>query len=78
MEKIQEKVTWKLYELLAEEKNIFSKAKIWCDGHLPIRQIIVGPSKDAELMKESIIQYKNNKYWMKSIEVKVSEIPYRD
>ena len=76
--KNQEKVTWKLYELLAEEKNIFSKAKIWCDGHLPIRQIIVGPSKDAELMKESIIQYKNNKYWMKSIEVKVSEIPYRD
>lgn len=74
----QEKVTWKLYELFAEEKNIFSKAKIWCDWHLPIRQIIVGPSKDAELMKESIIQYKNNKYWMKSIDVKVSEIPYRD
>lgn len=76
--KNQEKAAWKLYELFMREKAIFAQTKMWCDGHLPIRQIIVGPCKDEELMKKSIIQYKNNKYWMKSIDVKVSEIPYRD
>lgn len=76
--KNQEKAAWKLYDLFMREKAVFAQTKLWCDGHLPIRQIIVGPSKDAELMKKSIVQYRNNIYWMKSIDVKVSEIPYRD
>lgn len=51
--------------------------KIWCDGHMPIRRIIIGPSKDAELMKASVEEYIKTKYWMKDIEVNISKIPLR-
>lgn len=51
--------------------------KIWCDGHLPIRKIIVGPSKDAEYMVRSIEEYKKTKYWMRDIKVEISQIPLR-
>lgn len=51
--------------------------KIWCDGHMPIRKILIGPSKDAELMKASVEEYKKTKYWLKDAEVKISKIPLR-
>lgn len=76
--KNQERVMWRLSQTLDMKRGIFKNVKVWCDGHLPLRQIIVAPGKDAELMRKSILQYKNNKYWMKYIDVKVSEIPYRD
>lgn len=76
--KNQESVMWRLSQMLSVKREIFKNVKVWCDGHLPLRQIIVAPGKDAELMRKSILQYKNNKYWMKYIDVKVSEIPYRD
>ncbi|MDE6024088.1 MAG: DUF2971 domain-containing protein [Lachnospiraceae bacterium] len=76
--KNQERVMWRLSQMLNVNRGIFKNVKVWCDGHLPLRQIIVAPGKDAELMRKSILQYKNNKYWMKYIDVKVSEIPYRD
>lgn len=75
--KNQERVMWRLSQMLNMERD-FKNVKVWCDGHLPLRQIIVAPGKDAELMRKSILQYKNNKYWMKYIDVKVSEIPYRE
>lgn len=76
--KNQERVMWRLSQTLSVKREIFKGVRVWCDGHLPLRQIIVAPGKDAELMRKSILQYKNNKYWMKYIDVKVSEIPYRD
>lgn len=51
--------------------------KIWCDGHMPIRKIFIGPSKDAELMKASVEEYKKTKYWLKDVEVEISKIPLR-
>ncbi len=51
--------------------------KIWCDGHMPIRRIIVGPSKDAAFMKSSIEEYIKTKYWMNDIVVDISKIPLR-
>lgn len=51
--------------------------KIWCDGHMPIRRIIIGPSRDAELMKASIEEYIKTRYWMKDIKVDISNIPLR-
>lgn len=53
------------------------RMKIWCDGHLPIRRIIVGPSKDAEYMVHSIEEYIKTKYWMRDIKVEASQIPLR-
>lgn len=53
------------------------ECRIWCDGHLPIRRIIVGPSKDAELMKNSIEEYIKTKYWTRDIKVDISQIPLR-
>ena len=59
------------------QNGIKDMKKIWCDGHLPIRRIVVGPSQDAELMKNSIKEYLKTKYWTKDIEVEVSKIPLR-
>lgn len=70
--KNQESVCTKLRQLFYQEG-----IKIWCDGHLPIRRIIVGPSKDAKLMRDSIEEYKKTKYWMRDVKVDISNIPLR-
>lgn len=62
---------------LQQQSPAIENVKIWCDGHLPIRQIIVGPSRDAEYMANSIREYIKTKYWMNDIEVKLSGIPLR-
>lgn len=74
--KYQEQVCTKL-RLMIYQNGIKDMKKIWCDGHLPIRRIVVGPSQDAELMKNSIKEYLKTKYWTKDIEVEVSKIPLR-
>lgn len=67
--------------ILRQNMRLYSSAnrqiKIWCDGHLPIRKIIVGPSKDAEYMVNSIREYIKTKYWMRDIKVETSQIPLR-
>lgn len=68
----QEKACYLLHRMLPDEKY-----KVWCDGHLPIRRIIVGPSKDAEFMKNSIEEYIKTKHWTESIDVELSKIPLR-
>lgn len=70
--KNQESVCTKLRQMFYQEG-----IKIWCDGHLPIRRIVVGPSKDAKLMRDSIEEYKKTKYWMRDVEVDISNIPLR-
>lgn len=70
--KNQEKVCTKLRRLLYPDH-----IKIWCDGHLPIRKIFIGPSKDAQIMKASIKEYIKTKYWMRDIKVVISSIPLR-
>ena len=54
------------------------KVKIWCEGHLPIREIVVGPSNKQQDIKESLEFYKKTVYWLKYIEIKKSKIPLRD
>ncbi len=75
--KFQEKVCVKLRLMMWQQTPPIRDFKIWCDGHLPIRRVIVGPSKDAELMKCSIEEYVKTKYWMRDIEVDISVIPLR-
>ena len=72
-----------VFELLSYHVNQYNnknntKIKIWCEGHLPIRKIIVGPSYNKEEVKESIARYIKDKYWMRYVDVSVSDIPYRE
>ena len=50
---------------------------IWCEGHLPIRKVTVGPSADAYELSESIRHRISNIYWLKYVKVEKSDIPYR-
>lgn len=59
-------------------RELKTKVKIWCEGHLPIREIMVGPSKKQQDIKESLEFYKKTVYWMKYIDIKESKIPLRD
>jgi len=38
---------------------------------------MVGSSKDAKLMRDSIEEYKKTKYWMRDVEVDISNIPLK-
>ncbi|MFQ9516638.1 MAG: DUF2971 domain-containing protein [Eubacterium sp.] len=51
--------------------------KIWYQGHLPIRNVMVAPSEDMARVKECIEYYKNSIYWLKYIDVLESSIPFR-
>lgn len=58
--------------------NPEKKIKVWCKGHLPIREIIVGPNLNKEEIREGILHYIQNIYWLKYADVKCTEIPYRE
>lgn len=73
----QETVCTKLRLMIRSNLHQYGNLKVWCDGHLPIRRIVVGPSRDAELMKNSIEEYLKTKYWANDIQVEVSKIPLR-
>lgn len=54
------------------------KIKLWCKGHLPIREIMVGPGPNKNEVRESIQHYIRNVYWLKYVDVECSDIPYRE
>jgi len=51
---------------------------IWCDGHWPIRSILVGPTSEKNLICESIEHYCKSIYWLKYVSVKATNTPYRE
>ena len=55
-----------------------SGIKIWCRGHLPIREVIVGPGEKKEKLKESLKHYMQNVYWLRYVDVKDSNIPLQN
>lgn len=55
----------------------FNEIKIWCDGHWPVRSVMVGPHPEQKLVKESIEHYCKNHYWLQNVRVTASETPYR-
>ncbi len=75
--KFQEQVCVRLRSKMRQQTPSIRNVKVWCDGHLPVRRITVGPSQDAELMKCSIEEYLKTKYWMRDIKVDISKIPLR-
>lgn len=76
--KYQEYV-FRFFDHYVESNNIKGRNKIniWCEGHLPIREIMVGPSNDKDELRESIEHKMRNIYWLKYVQVDVSDIPYR-
>lgn len=72
----QEKVCNQL-QLFLQERECWKNVKIWCEGHLPIRSITVGNMRNREVVYESIKHYCNQHYWLRSVDVRKSNIPFR-
>lgn len=53
-----------------------NKIRIYCEGHLPIRRIIVSPTYNRERTAEKIKRYCWSNYWLRDVEVTFSNIPY--
>ena len=68
--------TVKIVKKYCMEKGIRCMPKIYCKGHLPIRKIRVAPTYDRERKAEQIKRFCQSKYWLKDVEVEVSDIPY--
>ena len=58
--------------------NPDKRIKVWCKGHLPIREITIGPNPNKKEVKEGILHYIKNIYWLKYVDVKCTNIPYRE
>ena len=54
-----------------------SPIPVWCEGHLPIRSLTVGPCTRQREMVESVQHYCNHVYWLRDVKIKVSKIPFR-
>lgn len=75
----QESVYYKLEEVV-NKHNLSQKGRIpiriYCEGHLPIKRIIVAPTYDRERVAEKIKRYCWSNYWLRNVEVTYSSIPY--
>jgi len=60
-------------EKLREDEG---EVRVFCEGHLPIRSIMIGPMPDQNRIKEQVEYYCQSKYWLKDVEVTTSTIPY--
>jgi len=69
---------FKLVEGIAKSISPEKEIKIFCDGHWPIRSVMVGPTANKKQIAENIKQFINNNYWLKYIDVGYSETPYRE
>ncbi|MDL2266919.1 DUF2971 domain-containing protein [Desulfovibrio sp. OttesenSCG-928-G15] len=69
----------KAYDIVlqARNKGQFPDLKIWCDGYLPIRKIIVGPSSRQDEHMEAVRHYCNNRFWLRDVAIDKSMTPYR-
>lgn len=70
----------KIYNIVEKVLNYddFKKEnlKIICQGHLPITKITLAPMKDSSIQKKKLEVYCKSKYWLKSVEICESKIPY--
>lgn len=58
-----------------EKEN--TKISVWCEGHLPLRKITVGPCPNQKNIIEAIRHYCKHTYWLMDVEIIASTIPYR-
>lgn len=72
--KQQERVFNAVYKAV---KKIDPSIPVWCEGHLPIRSITVGPCTHQREAEENIRHYCRHVYWLRDVEIKSSTIPFR-
>lgn len=75
----QERVYYEILKKVEEfsKKNpLLRKIHIYCKGHMPIEEIIVAPTDDRERIAEQINRFCNSKYWLRNVEVTISQIPF--
>lgn len=53
------------------------KIPVWCEGHLPIRSLTVGPCIHQREMMDAIQHYCNHVYWLRDVAIAASRIPFR-
>ena len=73
-EKIFESIYQCVQEFKAQEKM---EIAVWCEGHLPLRSITIGPCQNQNSMAEAIKYYCQHKYWLRDVKINVSAIPFR-
>lgn len=78
--KIYEIVHRQIQEILKNDhftKGEVLNIPVWCEGHLPLRRITVGPCPNQNGMLEAIRHYCKHTYWLQDVEVRASAIPFR-
>lgn len=58
-------------------KMTHNSIPVWCEGHLPIRSLTVGPCLNQDEVEESIRHYCSHVYWLNDVFIKSSKIPFR-
>ena len=72
----QKDIYYALDEYL-KRRGIRENFKIWCNGHPPIRHIIVERRENTDAIVESIKRYCSHVWWLRDIDVVASAIPHR-
>lgn len=52
---------------------------VWCDGHLPVREVTIGPVKNKQEWEDRLKHFfkHTQSYWLRDVRVKQSNVPYR-
>lgn len=66
-----------VYKKVKEFYGTGPKISVWCEGHLPLRTITVGPCPNQSCMIEAIRHYCKHTYWLRDVEIIASKIPFR-
>lgn len=72
--KNQEKIFNTVYDIV---KAVDGSIPVWCEGHLPIRSITVGPCTYQREAAENIRHYCRHVYWLRDVNIRTSTIPFR-
>lgn len=54
-----------------------TKIPVWCEGHLPLRTLTIGPCIRQKEIVESIQHYCKHVYWLNDVQITASQIPFR-
>ncbi|MDR1371998.1 MAG: DUF2971 domain-containing protein [Dysgonamonadaceae bacterium] len=52
------------------------KPYLICEGHLPIKKIIISPAHNQKILKKQVSDFCKTKYWLQNVTVECSETPY--
>lgn len=66
-----------VHELVQSFCQSEPKISVWCEGHLPLRKITVGPCPNQSNMIEAIQHYCKHTYWLRDVKIEASKIPFR-